>query len=200
MLGGDATLTAVQECVACFTGTTPSCVNKVQLGEVSVWDKNSIDARYAEHQEGTNGLRYRDWVALHCSAECTQQARLAAHCIAVKEWHVTQVPWLQANGAVVWVKTVATLPVVSRTMRGDTLKQAVESRYMHDPHLLSEMHDSDEIIRGNVEMYDTDDRILIAYTPLPKPQDVQPRMQMMAFQVVQCTPPKKNQVRWCDDI
>jgi hypothetical protein len=141
-------------------------VTKAPLGQSSSWDHPGIDARYAEHQEGANGFRYRDWVALHCSPTCTQQARLAAHCLSVKEWHVTQVPWLQADGSVVWVKTVATLPIVSRTMRGDSLRQAVESRYMHDPQLLSVPCEDDTLTRSNVELYETDGRVVIAYAPV----------------------------------
>ena len=198
--GGRVTLTTLQEAVACFTGAPPPCVTKAPLGQSSSWDHPGIDARYAEHQEGANGFRYRDWVALHCSPTCTQQARLAAHCLSVKEWHVTQVPWLQADGSVVWVKTVATLPIVSRTMRGDSLRQAVESRYMHDPQLLSVPCEDDTLTRSNVELYETDGRVVIAYAPVGQCEKQPATLQMMAFQVVPNEPVKKNQVRWCDQV
>lgn len=193
---GRVQLTTLQECVACFTSTEPPSVNRTLLGTSSGWEHHGIDARYAEHQQGDNGFRYRDWVALHCDHESTQQARLAAHCISVSEWHVTQIPWLRADSKITWVKVAATLPIVSRTMRGDTLRQAVESRYMHDPQLLSRADDDDVLTRGNVELYEAANSVAIAYTPVsggPR------RMQMMAFQVAQeKAPPKKNQVRWCD--
>lgn len=196
--GGRLTLTTLQEAVEAFTGTDSPCVNKGVMGKSCSWDHPGIDARYAEHQEGENGFRYRDWVALHCSPECTQQARLAAHCISVSEWHVTQVPWLRSDGSVTWVHTTATLPIVSRTMRGDTLRQAVESRYMHDPQLLTVARDDDVLTRANMELYDTDGRVVIAYAPVAQAGDKPSRLQMMAFHVAQPAKNKKGQVRWCD--
>ena len=63
-----------------------------------------------------------------------------------------------------WISVLSTLPFESKLLQGNTLKQAIESRYMQDLQLLPNDTSDVPISRNNVELYaDTPQLVAIAY-------------------------------------
>jgi hypothetical protein len=172
------TCTTLAESVACFALRPAAKVTACPIGQSVAWTAaEGIDPRYAERQEAANGLRFRDWVAMHVGAGGTQQSRLAAHVVEFDALHTTKIPWLSEAG-LRWVRVAATAPPHNRTVHGATLRQAVESRFLHDVRMLPTRDPDQAVARNNAELYtDGHTRVAIAYAPAPGD-----RLELIAFE------------------
>lgn len=160
------TCTTLAESVACFALTKPPNTSNCNLHESCTWKKGGIDPRYAEKQLARNGFRYRDWTAIHVG-KSTQQSRLASHVMSFEYIHTTLLPWIQADNTVKWVRmSSSTYPEIVTTLEeGKTLRQAVESRFLHDLRMLPNEHGL-KIERSQCEVYtDPSGAVAIAYAP-----------------------------------
>lgn len=157
------TSTTLAESVASLSLARPTNFNTCLLGKSCSWQENGIDARYAEKQEAENGFRYRDWTAVHVGRSGTQQSRLASHVVQYDQVYTTVMPWFVNHGLTQWVHVTSTLCPDCKTLHGETLRQAVESRFMHDTRMLP-CPDGDHISRHNCEIYkDPSGAVGIAY-------------------------------------
>jgi len=144
------------------------------------WGGDSIDERYAEKQTGSNGFRFRDWIAMHANQNGTHQSRLAAHVVRFSSLYHTKLPWLGEDGRVRWVRMACTTPPENRTLQGRTLRQAVESRYMHDLRMLPVRTQGDTVLRANAEIYtEGQNSVAIAYATTG---GTCARLELIAFQ------------------
>jgi hypothetical protein len=167
------TSTTLAESLACFALCPPSRVTACPLGSSCSWKEGGIDPRYAEKQLGENGFRYRDWVAMHVGKGGTQQSRLASHAIEFDNIHATLIPWVDTenNNEVRWVRVMSSLPVDSRTIVGRTLRQGIESRFLHDLRMLPTptldgQTTNTKVERCNAELYvNGPNQVSIAYAP-----------------------------------
>jgi len=97
----------------------------------------------------------------------TQQSRLASHVMSFEYIHTTLLPWIQADNTVKWVRmSSSTYPEIVTTLEeGKTLRQAVESRFLHDLRMLPNEHGL-KIERSQCEVYtDPSGAVAIAYAP-----------------------------------
>lgn len=158
-----ATCTTLAESVACFGLTQPARLTVCSLGESCAWTEDGIDPRYAEKQQASNGLRYRDWTALHVGSNGTQQSRLASHIVRYDCIHTTVIPWFLDGGGLRWVQVSSTLAPEARTLHGKSLRQAVEARFLHDLRMLP-TESGAKISKSNCEIYtDSAGTVGIAY-------------------------------------
>jgi hypothetical protein len=167
------TCTTLAESIACLSLRAPSKINTCNLGGSCSWKDGGIDPRYAERQMAENGFRFRDWVAMHVGKAGTQQSRLASHVIRYNTLYSTQMPWISDDGGDVrWVRVSCTSKPESRTLQGLTLRQAVESRFLHDLRMLptpamgDAMSEPLKVERSNAELYVSGaNKVAIAYAP-----------------------------------
>lgn len=175
--------TTLAESVACFALTPASHLTACQLGSSCPWKEGGIDPRYAERQQADNGLRFRDWAAMHAGKGGTQQSRLASHVVEFDSIFTTKMPWVQNEAdpsSVRWVRVASTAKPDSKTLQGKTLRQAVESRFLHDLRMLPVRGDpgTQRVERSNAEVYSgAEGCIAIAYAP-----SGQTRLELMAFE------------------
>jgi hypothetical protein len=172
--------------VALFTGPKPQGTSHVGLNESTPWEGERIDHRYAEHQTGENGTRYRDWATMYHNGDELHRSRLASHEVKVEQtFHthfpvaekVQQAPHNSGPQKYSWVSVCSSLPAelcVLRDLGGhsrlESLKRSVENRFMNDSKLLPVRSAGDTIERGNMELY-TDEaagQVMIAYAPSGK--------------------------------
>jgi len=172
------TSTTLAESVALFTGPKPQETSYIGLNDFMPWTGERIDHRYAEHQTGENGTRYRDWATMYHDGDELHRSRLASHEIKVEQTYHSHFPVAEkTNGPVPrhsWVSVCSSLPAelcVLRDLGGHTrlesLKRSVENRFMNDSKLLPVRHAGDTIDRGHMELY-TDEvagQVMIAYAP-----------------------------------
>jgi hypothetical protein len=175
--------TTLAESVACLALRPASKTTVCQLGGSCAWKEGGIDPRYAERQQADNGVRFRDWVALHAGKGGTQQSRLASHVVEFDSIYTTKMPWIQQpDGSVRWVRVASTAKPESKTLQGKTLRQAVESRFLHDLRMLpvrGELGAGARVERSNTELYSGSDcSVAVAYAPTG-----QSRLELMAFEV-----------------
>jgi hypothetical protein len=172
------TCTTLAESVACFALHPPQHLTTCPVGASVAWSNaGGIDPRYAERQDAANGLRFRDWAAMHVGASGTQQSRLAAHIVQFDALHTTKIPWVTEHG-LRWVRVAATAPPHNRTIHGLTLRQAVESRFLHDVRMLPTREPDQAVTRANTEIYsDGHTRAAIVYAPAPGD-----RLELIAFE------------------
>jgi len=177
------TCTTLAESLACF-GLCPPCkISTCPIGGSCAWKENGIDPRYAERQQAENGARFRDWAAMHAGKGGTQQSRLASHFIEYDSIYTTRMPWVQDDSSVKWVRVASTSPPDSKTLHGKNLRQAVESRFLHDLRMLpTQQVTSDirpKIERSNAEIYAADNgaKVAVAYAP-----SGQQRLEFIAFE------------------
>ena len=179
--------TTLAESVACLALRPASRTTTCQLGGSCSWKEGGIDPRYAERQQADNGLRFRDWVALHAGKGGTQQSRLASHVVEFDSIYSTKMPWIQQSDddrdqTVRWVRVASTAKPESKTLQGKTLRQAVESRFLHDLRMLpvrGELGAALRVERSNTELYSASEcSVAIAYAPTG-----QSRLELMAFEV-----------------
>lgn len=157
------TTTTLAESVASLTLTRPTNLTHCKVGQSCAWKEDGIDPRYAEKQVADNGFRYRDWTAIHVGRNGTQQSRLAAHLVQYDQVYTTVMPWYVNQTLAGWVHVTSSLCPESRTLHGDTLRQAVESRFMHDTRMLP-AENNERVSRSNCEIYkDASGTIGIAY-------------------------------------
>jgi len=180
------TCTTLAESAACFALRAPSKISTCPLGGSCAWKENGIDPRYAERQQAQNGARYRDWAAMHAGKGGTQQSRLASHFVEYDSLYTTKMPWIQLDESqpVKWVTVSSTAPPESKTLHGNTLRQAVEGRFLHDLRMLPahDLPDSGgrpKIERANTEIYSADAGAKIAVAYAPTGQD---RIEFVAFE------------------
>jgi len=163
--------TTLAESVGCFGLCPPSKISTCPIGGSCAWKENGIDPRYAERQLAENGARFRDWAALHAGRGGTQQSRLASHFVEYDTLYTTKMPWVQQEDqSVRWVSVSSTCPPDSKTLHGKNLRQAVESRYLHDLRMLPTQPAAGErlkVERSNAEIYVTDEgaKVAVAYAP-----------------------------------
>ena len=168
--------TTLAESVACFSLAAPSQVSVSPINQSCPWQENGIDPRYAERQDAANGFRFRDWAAMHVGRAGTQQSRLAAHAIRFDTLYLTTMPWICGTD-VHWVHVASTAPSENRTLQGQTLRQAVESRFLHDPRLLPVHPEGQAAPRHSAELYlGADGHLAIVYAP-----EGSGRLEMIAF-------------------
>ena len=89
----------LMDAVLCLTTPPPvDSTSVVPLQGGVKWTRDGIDPRYAELQQATNGLRFRDWVAMHCDPvrKCTWQCRLAAHVVHTDTMHCGSALWIRS--------------------------------------------------------------------------------------------------------
>lgn len=178
--------TTLAESVACFALRPASHLTVCQLGSSCPWKEGGIDPRYAERQQAENGLRFRDWAAMHAGKGGTQQSRLASHVVEFDSIFTTKMPWVLNEAdptSVRWVRVASTAKPDSKTLQGKTLRQAVESRFLHDLRMLPVRGDlgAQRVERSNAEVYSgSDSCVAIAYAPTG-----QNRLELMAFEVEQ---------------
>ena len=164
---GNAQTTTWAETLACFGLTDAGKTTELACGPPRPrWSESTIDLRYAETQLATNGSRFRDWVTLHVDG--AQQGRLAAHAVCVSKLHHTAMPWIVDGGALRWVRVASSLHMEASILRGPTLRQAVESRFMQDPRLLPVAEEGHWVVRDNAELYEAREpgTVGIAYAPV----------------------------------
>lgn len=177
------TSTTLAESVAVFTGPKPSGTSHVGLNESTPWEGERIDHRYAEHQVGENGTRYRDWATMYHEGDELHRSRLASHEVKVEQTYYTHFPVAEKCAGAgspqkySWLSVCSSLPAelcVLRDLGGhsrlESLKRSVENRFMNDSKLLPVRFTGDTIERGNMEIY-TDDKagqVMIAYAPSGK--------------------------------
>jgi hypothetical protein len=173
--------TTLAESVACFALCPPSKLNRTPLGGSCAWKENGIDPRYAERQQAENGARYRDWVAMHAGRGGTQQSRLASHFVEYDSIYTTKMPWIQEDKSVNWVNVSSTAPPESKTLQGKTLRQAVESRFLHDLRMLPShtQLSRPKIERSNAEIYTANGGTKVAIAYAPSGQD---KLDFIAFE------------------
>lgn len=174
------TSTILAESVALFTGPKPSQISLISLNESVPWDGERIDHRYAEHQEGSNGSRYRDWASMYHDGPELHRSRLASHEVKVDQTYHTHFPVAERTVALdgkqkySWVSVCSSLPAevcVLRDLGGytrlESLKRSVENRFMNDSKLLPVRVSGDTIERCNMELYSDEGagQVMIAYTP-----------------------------------
>jgi hypothetical protein len=159
------TCTTMAESVACFALTRPitASMSVCNICESASWSKEGIDPRYSEKQLAENGFRFRDWTAMHVG-KCTQQSRLASHCISFDCLHVTAMPWIQSDDSIVWIKVATTVyPQTIVTLQGKSLGNAVECRFLHDLRMLP-TKSGDKVEKHNCEIYnDSGNSVAVAY-------------------------------------
>lgn len=126
------TCTTLAESVACLALHDTEALVTANMGESPSWTDQARDPRYAEHQWGINGFRFREWVAVHQDENGIKQSRLAAHCIAFDCVYSQFIPWTIHEKKIVWVKVASTLPVDCKAMNGDTLEEAVRECFLRD--------------------------------------------------------------------
>ena len=182
--------TTLAETVACFALTTPSKVSVHRINQSCAWQENGIDPRYAERQDASNGFRFRDWAAMHAGKAGTQQSRLAAHSIGFDGLYLTTMPWIRNDGTTRWVHVSSTAPPFNRVLVGSTLRQAVESRFLHDPRMLPVAQEGQTVPRANIELYAaSENRMALVYAP-----DSTERLEMIAFGLVTNNPRHPGQI------
>ena len=176
--GTPLTCTTLAESVASFSLCAPTRVTECPVGGSVAWSgTEGIDPRYAETQTAANGIRFRDWAAMHVGASGTQQSRLAAHLVEYDALHTTKIPWVSEAG-LRWVRVASTTAPHNRTIHGATLRQAVESRFLHDVRMLPTRDQDQSVTRGNAEIYsDGAARTAIVYAPTPGD-----RLELIAFE------------------
>jgi hypothetical protein len=173
------TCTTLAESLACFGLCPPSNISTCPIGGSCAWKENGIDPRYAERQLAENGARFRDWAAMHAGRGGTQQSRLASHFIEYDTLYTTRMPWVQDDLSVKWVRVASTRPPESKTLHGKNLRQAVESRYLHDLRMLPASDSRPKIERSNAEIYAEEDGAKVAVAYAPSGQD---RLEFMEFE------------------
>ena len=175
--------TTLAESVASLSLTKPSNLTTCKIGESCAWKEDGIDPRYAEKQLAENGFRYRDWTAVHVGKNGTQQSRLAAHLVHYDQLYTTVMPWsTDDHASTEWVHVTSSLYPDCKTLHGDTLRQAVESRFMHDTRMLP-TENNERVSRSNCEIYaDPSGSVGIAYCP-----DGSSRLEFICFQSLQPT-------------
>lgn len=155
--------TTLAESVASLTLTRPANLTHCKIGQSCAWKEDGIDPRYAEKQVADNGFRYRDWTAVHVGRNGTQQSRLAAHLVQYDQVYTTVMPWYVNQSLAHWVHVTSSLCPESKTLHGETLRQAVESRFMHDTRMLP-TENGERVSRSNCEIYkDPTGNVGIAY-------------------------------------
>jgi len=196
------TTTTLAESVALFTGPKPQGTSHVGLNESTPWEGERIDHRYAEHQTGENGVRYRDWATMYHDGDELHRSRLASHEVKVEQTFHThfpvaeklqQAPHSSGPQKYSWVSVCSSLPAelcVLRDLGGhsrlESLKRSVENRFMNDSKLLPVRFSGDTIERGNMELY-TDEaagQVMIAYAPSGKSGEKR-AIEMISFRVGQ---------------
>jgi hypothetical protein len=165
------TLTTLPEAMSCFVLHPPLHRTVTHIGGSSPWSDDSIDHRYSEKQEAGNGFRLRDWAAMHVDESGTHQARLASHALEYSRLYITLLPWFNQTQQMKWVKVTSTQPPTNMLLQGNTLRQAVEARYFHDPRTLLQMdrlNNNLHVERHDCEIYSPSPRAsAIAYTATP---------------------------------
>ena len=177
------TSTTLAESVASLSLARPSNLTTCKIGESCAWKEDGIDPRYAEKQLAENGFRYRDWVAVHVGKNGTQQSRLAAHLVEYDQVYTTVMPWFaDDHGQTEWIHVTSSLCPDCKTLHGDTVRHAVESRFMHDTRMLPTENGA-RVSRSNCEIYtDPLGSVGIAYCP-----DGCSRLEFICFQPLQPT-------------
>ena len=183
--GSDAdTDRTLMDAVLCLTTPPPvDSTSVVPLQGGAKWTRDGIDPRYAELQQAANGVRFRDWVAMHCDPvrKCTWQCRLAAHVVHTDTMHRGSALWTRpGDEQPTWVTVLSTLPTEQRVLKGNTLGVAVEACYSHEPGLLPVARSDMDVHRKDMEFYHPDPkRVLVSYAP----KRAQGTLHLLVFQV-----------------
>jgi len=167
------TTTTLAEAVAVFAGSSPVHLSDVALHESEPWNEEHVDGRYAERQTAENGSRLRDWVTVYFDGQDLQRCRLASHEIRTDKLFQTHLP-LVGKASQSWVSVSSTLPLDTVMLREqpaktplESLKRAVDTRFLNDPKLLPVRHVGDKVDRENMEIYSDElaGQVVIAYAP-----------------------------------
>ena len=168
--GTPSTATTLAEAVAIFTGPPAENLSRIALHASAKWEAEHVDSRYAEHQQASNGCRFRDWVAVFHDKdrEELQRARLAAHELSCQKVFQTHFP-LSGKEGCNWVAVASSLPPEHTLIRFqeaktdmEALKRSVEMRFMNDPKLLPK---GERVDKEDMELYSDHRQVVIAYAP-----------------------------------
>ena len=118
---------------------------------------------------------------MHAGRGGTQQSRLASHFVEYESLYTTKMPWIQDDQSVKWVNVSSTAPPESKTIHGKTLRQAVESRFLHDLRMLPShtQLSRPKIERSNAEIYTANGGTKVAIAYAPSGQD---KLDFIAFE------------------
>ena len=184
----------LEEAFACFVQTPTPNHTTVALNASPAWNKDHVDARYAETQQASNGMRHRDWLCLYASEKSVEKCKLDSHVLDIARYYECRFPWKRgADQPIEWVLARSSLPLDPRVLRDigpsaaspepdrfTAFTRAVKGRFLQDLKLLPvpDPH-RDTLQRANTSVY-TDEpslQVLIVYAP----DDGQGRLQFVSL-------------------
>ncbi len=91
------------------------------------------------------------------------QSRLAVHAIEYEFQYVENIPWFRNENEKAWVTVASTLKIPTVTLKGNTLRAAVESAFLHNLKAIP-TEIEEQVETHNCELYtDSSGTVGIAY-------------------------------------
>ena len=162
----------------------------IPLNQSPPWDKDHVDSRYAETQNATNGLRYRDWLCVFANDTHLEKCKLEGHVLDITQFHQALVPWhtpatkeYTNHQTLQWAVSRSSLPLEQRVLHNrpqssssstpepasqfTSFTRSVKARLLQDIKLLPVPSPLHTVDRLNVSIYtdEPSNQVLVVYAP-----------------------------------